>query len=249
MSTSFQELAAVFQAELYLYFHEEFMEEARTKAEYEFIVKHSQLMQGAHILDLACGHGRHAMYFAEQGFEVTGIDLNAAFIDLARSQAKEKGITINFVEYDILDIEYTDRFDMILLLFNSIGFFDPIEARMLLEKMTEALKTGGRILLDTKNRDHLVKELVPAYVYEKNEDLMIDRLSFDPITQTTLNRRIYIKDGKRYDAPFSMTTYSYTDLFNLIKGLPLQMKQVWGSWKGDPFTHESRRIILILEKA
>ena len=77
---------------------------------------------------------------------------------------------------------------------------------------------------------------------------MIDRLSFNPKYGTTTNNRIYIKDGKRYDTPFTMYSYNYTDLKYFIERASLKIQKVLGGWKDEEFDSDSRRIILILEK-
>jgi SAM-dependent methyltransferase len=44
---------------------------------------------GASVLDVACGAGRHAVYFAQRGHTVTGVDNSQAAIDSARAQLPE----------------------------------------------------------------------------------------------------------------------------------------------------------------
>lgn len=248
MSTSIKELDQLFESELYLYFHKDFLDIKRTAKECAFIQKACGLKANHQILDLACGHGRHANFLAEKGYKLTGIDLNTPFIQMAKREAESKNINIAYIEKDILAINYEQAFDTILLLFNSLGFFDRKDAKILLSKIEQALKIGGKAFIDTKNRDHLLKEIPPCSITERGRDLMIDQLSFNPIEGTTTNKRIYIKDGKRYDAPFTMTTYSYTDFIQLLEGTNLKITQTWGSWSGDTFNQDSRRIIFLLEK-
>jgi cyclopropane fatty-acyl-phospholipid synthase-like methyltransferase len=50
------------------------LSDERTIREVEGIVKLLGLPQGSRILDLACGHGRHAISLAERGYRVTGQD-------------------------------------------------------------------------------------------------------------------------------------------------------------------------------
>lgn len=248
MSTSIKELDKLFENELYLYFYNDFLDPERTKQECTFIQKCCALKSGDKILDLACGHGRHANFLTTLGYPTIGIDLNHPFIEQAKLDAQKEGLTTQFIEQDILAIDYQAEFDTILFLFNSLGFFDRKDAKLLLTKISRALKIGGTAFIDTKNRDHLIKELQPCTITEKGQDLMIDRLSFDPIHGTTTNKRIYIKDGERFDAPYTMTAYSYTDFLQLLKETGLKIIQTWGSWRGDSFNQDSRRIIFILEK-
>jgi tellurite methyltransferase len=45
-----------------------------------------------HMLDLGCGVGRHALLFAEHGFEVDAVDGAAAGLDFVRCEAAARGL-------------------------------------------------------------------------------------------------------------------------------------------------------------
>lgn len=248
MSTSKRAINNVHRSELYLYFYEDSLRPEKTERECNYIEEHCQLSGQGKILDLACGHGRHSIEFCKRNYEVEGIDINEDFINLAKGTSQERGLDVQFFRRDILDIEYKDKFDVALFLFNSLGFFDREDARRIFKKISESLMKGGRAFIDCKNRDHILKEIKPYEVYEKGEDLMIDRLSFNPVKGTTTNNRTYIKNGKRYESPFTMYSYNYSDVERFLEGTELKIKKVLGGWKNEQFDSDSRRITLILEK-
>jgi len=59
------------------------------------------------VIDLGCGAGNYAIYFAERGFEVTGVDFSPTAIKIARENAGRKGVKCNFFVADV--IEELDR--------------------------------------------------------------------------------------------------------------------------------------------
>lgn len=75
----------VFNPEEYLYFYQEALSSERKQKEIDFLVKYTKLDKPLKILDLACGHGRHANTFASLGHSVTGIDVTKGFLELAGS--------------------------------------------------------------------------------------------------------------------------------------------------------------------
>ncbi len=248
MSTPKKQIENLHRSDLYLYFYEDSLTGERTRGECDFIERACQLKRGQAVLDLACGHGRHALELASRKYELTGVDINADFLRIAREAASAAELDIEYIEGDILQTEYESRFDLVLLLFSTLGFFDRSDLRALFSRISSALNPGGLAFIDTKNRDHIAAELNAWHVTEKGKDLMIDRISFDPLSGTTTNRRVYVKDGVRYEAPFNMYMYNYHDLSTLATAFGLKVKKVFGNWKGDPLDSSSRRIILILQK-
>lgn len=79
--------------------------------------------KGAKILDVGCGPGVYALYFAKNGATVTGIDISQNMIDLARRSLLNSGIkNFNLILGNFLECELPDTFDYALV----IGFFDYI---------------------------------------------------------------------------------------------------------------------------
>ncbi len=98
----------------YLYFYEELLTPERTAAEVELIWKLLDLVPGLELLDLACGHGRIANPLAERGVLVTGLDATPLFLELARADAAERGVDVEYVEGDMRSIPWSGRFDRVL---------------------------------------------------------------------------------------------------------------------------------------
>lgn len=60
-------------------------------------------VQPCRAIDMGCGAGNYAIYLAEGGFEVTGVDFSPTAINIARENADEKGVKCNFLVADVLD--------------------------------------------------------------------------------------------------------------------------------------------------
>jgi SAM-dependent methyltransferase len=93
------------------------------------------------VLDVGCGTGEHALYFAERGHEVLGIDTASRAIDIARAKAADRGLDAAFEVGDALRVHELDRtFDTVL----DVGLFHtladderPIYARSLYGALAE----------------------------------------------------------------------------------------------------------------
>ena len=52
-------------------------------------------------LDIACGRGRNALYLAQEGFEVTAVDISAVALDLLHQQAQQRQLAIATRKIDL----------------------------------------------------------------------------------------------------------------------------------------------------
>src|SRR3972149_10566947 len=63
----------------------------RKEREVDFVVEALGLPAEPAVLDLCCGEGRHTVGLARRGYQMTGLDLSALHLRLARQAAKEAG--------------------------------------------------------------------------------------------------------------------------------------------------------------
>jgi ubiquinone/menaquinone biosynthesis C-methylase UbiE len=96
------------------------------------------------VLDVACGTGVVARLAAKAGANVTGLDLNAGMLAVARGVLSE-GAPINWIEGSALDLPFaSESFDVVLC---QLGLqFFPDQGRALRE-MRRVLKSSGRAAL------------------------------------------------------------------------------------------------------
>src|SRR5215475_5747732 len=113
------------------------------------LIRRLQPSNGAMALDLGCGTGRHSKYLASKGFRVTGIDLSANSIKRARRLEPPE---LRFYEHDMREPFGRNEFDYVFNFFTSFGYFeDSNEQLMVVRNIADALKLGGRLVLDYLN--------------------------------------------------------------------------------------------------
>lgn len=113
--------------------------------------------KGTRLLDLACGRGRHAFFFAEAGLAVTGVDISEASIAEARRAVPDA----EFAVHDMREPFRPDSFQAVCCLFTSLGYFDDLEDdRAVFRAAWGALEPGGRFVLDFMNSALVLRDLV-----------------------------------------------------------------------------------------
>lgn len=65
------------------------------------------------ILDIGCGEGKDAVFFARNGYDVTAFDIADAGIEKARKLADQIGVNVNFFKADIMDFRLESNYDVI----------------------------------------------------------------------------------------------------------------------------------------
>jgi SAM-dependent methyltransferase len=129
---------------------------AQTAREVEFLRRVLPLPKHRRVLDLCCGTGRHASRLASIGYDVVGIDADAAAIAVATSDAP----TARFAVGDVRDLSTVGGpFDAVTILWQSFGFFDTATNAQLLRDIRGLLTPGGRLVLDIYNRDYFATRL------------------------------------------------------------------------------------------
>jgi 2-polyprenyl-3-methyl-5-hydroxy-6-metoxy-1,4-benzoquinol methylase len=104
-------------------------------------------------LDLGCGHGRNALWLAERGFTVTGLDLSPVAIEQADALAAETGVAVEFEAVDLLTWTPNDRlWDLVVLAYLHL----PETMRQSVHAAAvSGVAPGGRIVVIAHHLDNL----------------------------------------------------------------------------------------------
>lgn len=100
------------------------------------------------VLDLGCGHGRHVIMFAEQGYEVFGIDISEVAISFAREWVQRLQLHADLRVGTVVTLPYDNEFfDLVV----SHGVLDHVyaeEAEKAVEEVHRVLRSNGLFYVD-----------------------------------------------------------------------------------------------------
>lgn len=210
----------------------------------ELITKSLNLRANTSVLDMACGAGRHAVSFAKLGFKVTAVDLSQRLISEAKKNADQEGVALDFILSDILEYETDKKFDLVVNLFTSFGYFDYDEENYaVIKKAYDLLNEGGHFVLDYFNKDFLLKNLIPMTVFSENGLKIIQNRSIDG---TRVVKKITIdKDGSSEEFYESVRLYKYEEVLNYIKKAGFKIDKQYGDYFGNNYESESSPRLII----
>lgn len=217
----------------------------------DFVSKLVDLIQpakDAHILDIACGRGRHAIELYRHGYSVTGIDLSTENIKYAKEEAKKKKAsdTLQFMVHDMrspLDRQFSHVFN----LFTSFGYFkDPKDNIRTLKSFRAQLAPNGVGVIDFLNPSWVLANLV------KEENIEREGVKFS-IQRYTKGKWLckdiqFQVDKHNYQFQEQVELLEINDFITLFSQANLQLVDLFGDYQLQAYDKElSNRQILIFQ--
>ena len=205
------------------------------------------LPASASIIDVGCGTGRHSKHLAEKGFIVTGIDLSTYSLQLAR---RYKNDNLQFYRHDMRLPFGTNKFDVVLNLFTSFGYFETRQENMqVVKNMHNTLKPGGTLVIDYLNMHYTQQHLVCR------EQKEIDGIIYD-IHRWTDEQFFYknitvthasLAEPLAYTEKVSKFGLEYFEV--MLAQYNLEITSVYGDYGLSDFNEdESKRLIIVATK-
>jgi cyclopropane fatty-acyl-phospholipid synthase-like methyltransferase len=79
----------------------------RPQKEFTELVRRGEITGS--VLDIGCGSGDNALFFAQEGFDVWGIDSSPLAIQKAREKGAQRGLTAHFLVLNTLELTKLNR--------------------------------------------------------------------------------------------------------------------------------------------
>lgn len=160
----------------------------------------TRIPAGGRVLCLAEGEGRNAVFLAEQGYQVTAMDLSEVGLRKAEQLAKDRGVTITTEVADLAEYQFgEDKWDAIV----SIWAHVPKTIRQHIHaQIIPALKTNGVFILEAYTQKQLEMEAVggpPASEKERFGSLATLQAELAELEQVVgVEKRRIVSEGKRH---------------------------------------------------
>lgn len=235
----------------YIIDYEDILPRERTFREAKFTIRALGLKPGDKLLDLACGYGRHSIFFAQKGLKVTGFDLSRILLRSARSSAAKSGVSVRWMRGDMRSLGFKNEFRAAVILFTSLGYFERVaDNAEVIKGVYRALQPGGLFLLDMSNRDYLLSHFErKGWHRHKDGSTTLEVKEYDHRTNFIREKKIFIeKNGKTRETRMSFKVFSAKELKLLVSRGGFKIKNSWGDFSGGKLTPRSRRIIILGQK-
>ena len=233
----------------YLLIYSHKRDKEKSAKEVDFMEKALGLPQGARILDLCCGYGRHSLELSRRGYPVSGLDLSELFLRMAREEAGAEGLKINLVRADMRQIPFKENFDAVINIYTSFGYFEEEEENQrVLNEIVRVLRKGGRFLFDSANRGHFPGKFKKTAV-DDYPDKKIKVVWHNQASGGNWRLKVEVFErGTRRERFLRVTLYDLEEFTPMLEAAGMKVLEAYGDLKGTPYKKDSGRLCVLSEK-
>lgn len=185
------------------------------------------------VLDLACTTGQRTLELARRGFAVVGTEIDADLLEVGGSQAEIEDLYPWFQLSDPRELQFLREFDLVLSVGGgAFGYFDSErDDRVALQRTSQALRPGGRLLMQTPNL-RFVEAYLPKRTWLENEEttLLIEQ-SWAPESRCLEASMMVLIEGEAFEdanrTPFRRRIYSVEQLAELFATVGMELTDVY----------------------
>ena len=200
-----------------------------TVKEVDFMLSYFNLRKGDKVLDMMCGHGRHAIALAKKGMQVTAVDNLDEYINEINQTAKAEHLSITAISTDILQYKTTENFDLALCMGNSLNFFNAEDVHRLLSNIHSHLNQGSHLLINTWSLAEIaIKSFIPRSEDERNgiRHIYESRYLFHP-TRIEFESTFIGADGKIEKKQGVDYIFSVAEMEGLLKAVGFSLDEIY----------------------
>jgi SAM-dependent methyltransferase len=221
---------------------------------------HEQVLLGkpSKVLDLGCGPGLYAHRLTALGHQCMGIDYSPASIAYARNIAMQEHLDCVFHEADIREADFGSGFDAVMLIYGEFNIFRPAHAEVILEKAYQALKPGGRLVLEPHTYDAVQKwgtrlpswYTSPSGLFSPTPHFVMEEYAWDQEAHAATNRYFIIDalNGEVTQYAQSIQAYTQQDYTTLLRKSGYTNTSFYPSLTGKPDPKQTALLALLATK-
>lgn len=128
----------------------------------KFILDNINISHNIDILDMCCGYGRHSFEFSNFGHTVLGVDYSKQLINIAKKKLKNND-KVDFVVKDIRYYDSLKKFDLVVCLFVSLGYFNNEDNERSLRNLCSSVKQNGYLVLELYNPNTIENNIQKSF--------------------------------------------------------------------------------------
>jgi SAM-dependent methyltransferase len=203
------------------------------------------------VLDLACATGQRTLELCRRGFGVVGTDVDEFLLEVGGCEAESEDLYPLFTCADPRDLEYLREFELVLSLGGgAFGYFADEDDRIIFQRVAQALRPEGRLLMQLPNLFHIEAHLPDrAWIFGEETSEVIEHV-WNGETRRIEGWITPMSDGeeptKEDPKPFQRRIYSVEELASAFESVGLELVDVYDE-QGAPCAPTERQQEIFVE--
>jgi SAM-dependent methyltransferase len=175
------------------------------------------------VLDLCCGTGQVARYFLDHGYQVTGIDLSQAMLEIARERCRDyvESGQVRFIQADASDFTLEEHVGLAISTYDAMNHLESFEALgRCFQRVRQAIEDGGLFIFDL-NTPAGLRRWNSITVEDAEDAMIVTRGIYDGSGDrawTRVSGFVEAEDGRyeRFDETVYNTVYALENVRTLL---------------------------------
>lgn len=206
------------------------------------------------ILEVACGTGNITIPLAQQGYEMTGIDISLDMLTVAQDKALAAGQKILFLQQDMTSLELPEAYDALLCLCDGVNYLvEDEDVEAFFQQAYGAIQKGGILIFDVSTPYKLECILGDNTFGENLGDLCyLWENHYDPLEETVeMDLTFFLQEGsyfRKFEEYHLQRAHRLDKLVEMLKDAGFSNIQVEADYSGKEITDSTERAVYICRK-
>lgn len=235
--------------------YDELMTDIPYDAYVDLISLASDGIKGKKIIDVGCGTGLLTVKLSKAGAIMTGIDLSADMLNVAKKRANDLSVKIDFQEKPMQEIDGAEQFDAAVIAIDSLNYLpDRENVLKTFNGIHSVLKKGGVLIFDvhsTFKTDVIFME--GPFTFDNDRIAYIwNTIEGDEEHSVLSELSFFIKEEsgfyRRFDERHQQRTFHVFEYVDLLREAGFTIERIFADWEDEPPHEESERIFYQVRK-
>ncbi len=202
------------------------------------------------VCDLACGTGNITIPLAKRGYDMTGVDLSADMLNIAREKAQD--LDILFLNQSLTDLDLYGTMGAFLCMIDGLNYILPPKSLL---KLFTKIKTcfiddGGLFIFDIST-EHKLKNVIGSNTFvhsDKNIFYTWQNRFIEKNKLSDMFLTFFVKDGDKYvrfEERHLQRAHSESELIKMLKKAGFETVDTYDSLTFSPPKKDSERIVFV----
>ncbi|BAQ11510.1 methyltransferase [Bacillus sp. OxB-1] len=212
-------------------------------------------LEGKRVLDIGCGTGLLSLKFAGHGSEVTGIDVSANMLEMAKERAATLSLPVEFIQQRMEELEGFQQFDAAIIAIDSLNYVTQQSAvEETFRRIYASLKKGGILLFDvhsTYKMDEIFLE--GPFTYDDGRIAYIWETEMGEAPHSIQSELAFFVEQEkglyhRFNEEHEQRTFPVNEYVEMLTDAGFSIERIFADWEDEPPVEDSERIFFQVRK-